>query len=489
MVPADLSCIQRRQVVIEVKMMQKPRISLFDLSRPQHRTAADLFEGVYELPLVCPHTHVDPSLFVNPDTRFTDPTALFVTSDHYVLRMLVSQGFSFEQLGLSQAGDEEEPYDPQAVWQIFCDHFHCFDGTPSGLWIENSLAMVFGIDEKPNSFNVTSIYNEIQSAIEEEKYAPRALYDRFNIETLCTTDQAADRLDAHHAIQMSGWGGDIRPTFRLDGVIHIGRHDWREELAKLSKVSSQDIRDYRTYLMALEQRRAYFKSSGAVASDLAAETAFTYRLSAHEAEAIFQHALQGEVSASDARRFSGHMVIELARMSVEDSLVMQFHVGSYRNHNPGVYNAYGADKGFDIPLQVEWTQNLKPLLDAFGMDTRLRLILFTLDESGYTRELAPLAGAYPAVKLGPPWWFHDSPNGIMRYFESVMETAGIDNTVGFNDDTRAFFSIPARHDLWRRMAALWLAKLVHRSQLNLGDARHRMVDLAYGLAKRGYRLD
>lgn len=466
--------------------MHTPKITLFDLTKGQDRTASELYAEVADLPLICPHTHIDAKLFIDPDTRFSTPSALFVCHDHYVLRMLVSQGVTYQQLGVSPAG--LEGVDPQTVWQVFCDHFHYFDGTPTGLWTENSLAMVFGISEKPNAQNAAEIYAQIQSLLSDESYSPRSLYDRFNIEVVCTTDSAADPLIAHQEIRKSGWHGQIRPTFRPDSVINIAHPYWHDYIDGLSWASHVTVKDYCTFIQALEVQRSFFKDLGAVAIDLGAETAFTCQLSGREAASIFRRALQGKLRPDDAMLFSGHMVVELARMSVEDGLVMQFHVGSYRNHSSSVLRAHGTDMGFDIPVRVEWTKNLKPLLDAFGMDNRLQLILFTLDESGYARELAPLAGAYPAVKLGPPWWFNDSPNGIMRYFEAVMETAGIDNTVGFNDDTRAFLSIPARHDLWRRMAALWLSKLVHRGQLGMIAARLRMADLAYGLAKKGYRL-
>jgi glucuronate isomerase len=402
--------------------------------------------------------------------------------------MLISQGMSFEELGLSPGGFERSTAEPRAIWQVFCEHFSIFDGTPSGLWIENSLAMVFGIEEKPNAHNADALFTTIQTALSSERYSPHALFERFNIDVLCTTDLAEGGLEPHRELQVNGWVRRIRPTFRADNLVHIGVPGWRDHLAALSQVTHQEIGDYRSYLQALEVRRADFRSLGAVASDLSAQTAFTCRLAEREVEGIFQRALNGTASPGDNLRFSGHMVCELARMSAEDGLVMQFHVGAYRNHSQAVFRAYGPDNGFDMPTQVEWTHNLKPLLDAFGMDRRLQLILFTLDESGYARELAPLAGAYPAVKLGPPWWFFDSPNGMMRYFEAVMETAGFDNTVGFNDDARSFVSIPARHDLWRRMAALWLAKLVHQGQLSRADGHRRMADLAYHLGKKGYRL-
>lgn len=468
--------------------MTEPTIRIFDLNNPQHKTAADIFESAADLPLVCPHSHVDPWLLADPEMRFKDPAGLFVIPDHYVLRMLVSQGVPFEELGIFPMEEKDRTYDAATVWRVFCKHFHLFDGTPTGLWIENALSMVFGIDQKPEAQNAEHLYSLIQSALENETFSPRKLYDRFNIEALCTTDSAVDGLQAHQAIRDSGWQGRVLPTFRPDSLIDVRQPGWLDQIAELARVCDMDINGYPAYIHALESRRAYFKSLGAVATDHGAETPFTCRLSAEKAAALFQKALTKTIDENDTKLFMGHMIVEMARMSVDDGLVMQFHVGAYRNHNAAVFRTYGADMGFDIPLQVEWTRNLKPLMDAFGMDRRLQLILFTLDESSYSRELAPIAGAYPAVKLGPPWWFNDSPNGMRRYFGSVMETAGIENTVGFNDDTRAFLSIPARHDLWRRMAALWLAKLVHRGQIDRVTAIRRMADLAYRLPRQAYRL-
>ncbi len=467
----------------------KPKITVFDPSHPQHKTAMEIFDAVQDEPLICPHGHVDPHLFAASDARFNDPASLFVIPDHYVLRMLVSQGVSLEELGIQPKGMSERAYDPLKIWRIFCDHFSFLDGTPSGLWIENELSMVFGITQKPDQDHADQIYHEINEALRSKEFTPRQLYKKFNIEALCTTDTATDPLSAHQAMRDSGWDGNILPTFRPDALLNIGQPQWRDQLHALEECCDTRVLDFTSFIQALEERRSFFKSMGAVAADYATKTAFTCRLSSGEAETLFQKGLMGDIDEQERARFIGHMVFEMARMSVEDGLVMQWHVGAYRNHSPLVYEGYGSDLGFDIPLRTEWTRNIKPLLDAFGMDQRLRLILFTLDESSYSRELAPLAGVYPAVRLGPPWWFHDSPNGMQRYFDQVMETAGIDNTVGFNDDTRAFLSIPARHDLWRRMSALWLAGLVQSGQMEMTAAQVRMHDLAYGLAKRGYRLE
>jgi glucuronate isomerase len=315
------------------------------------------------------------------------------------------------------------------------------------------------------------------------------LFERFNIEVLCTTDAASEPLRHHQAMRASGWTGDVRPTFRPDAVVNLTAPGWRDNVNALSDASGISVQSYATFVQALEERRAFFKEMGAVATDHSAESAYTAELAIEEAEAVFGRALRGQTTAEDARRFTGHMMMEFARMSIEDSLVMQFHVGSVRNHNGPVYERFGADSGCDIPQRSEFTHNLRPLLNRYGNDSRLRLILFTLDETVYSRELAPLAGHYPAVRLGPPWWFHDSVNGVQRYFEGVMETAGLHNTVGFNDDTRAFPSIPARHDLWRRVASNWVAGLVVRGIVDMVDAGEMIQDLAYRLAKKGYRFD
>jgi glucuronate isomerase len=314
------------------------------------------------------------------------------------------------------------------------------------------------------------------------------LFKRFNIEVMCTTDAATDPLTHHQAIRKSGWSGNLRPTFRPDAVINLLTPGWSDNVKALSKASDITVTSYQKFIRALEDRRAFFKSMGTVATDHASEVAYTAELSSSEAQAIFKRALQGEANAEDAKRFNAHMIMEFARMSIDDGLVMQLHVGSIRDHNDLIYHRFGANMGADIPSQSEFTQNLRPLLNKYGIDSRLTLIVFTLDESTFARELAPLAGHYPAVKLGPPWWFHDSINGMRRYFDRVMETAGLHNTAGFNDDTRAFPSIPARHDLWRRVSANWIAGLVVRGIVDIEDAKEMILDMAYRLAKRAYKI-
>jgi glucuronate isomerase len=354
--------------------------------------------------------------------------------------------------------------------------------------LSHELSDVFGISEALTSQTAPQIYEHIVDKLGTWEFRPRALFKRFNIEVLCTTDAATDTLDQHKILRAAGWRGRIRPTFRPDNVVNLDASNWRENTSLLSSISGIDVHDYPSYITAIENRRQFFKQMDATATDHAAIAPYTDELTPSEAEAIFQRALRGKRRKDDASRFTAHMLIEMARMSTEDGLVMQLHPGSFRNHNPWLHENYGTDKGADIPVTSEYTRSLRPLLTKFGNDPRLTLILFTLDETTYARELAPLAGHYPAVKLGPPWWFYDSLNGMRRYFDQVIETAGLYNTAGFNDDTRAFCSIPARHDLWRRASCNWLAGMVVRHIVSEAEAFEMAEACASGLARRAYNL-
>lgn len=454
---------------------------LFDPEPAQKTAALDLYAIVQNLPIVSPHGHVDPSLFSDPTRNFGNPVELLIQPDHYVLRMLYSQHISYEQLLTKD--------DSCKVWQLFADNFYLYRATPSGMWFMHALETVFGVSEKLTGESAGRIYDQIDAALKSAAFAPRALFEKLHIEVLATTDAATDTLQHHQAVRASGWNGRIIPTFRPDGVTNLNAPGWRQNIDALSAVSGVSVSSYSAYIAALEQRRAFFRSMGATATDTATVTPATAPLSPLEADTIFQRALRGQADSDDAARFAANMLFEMARMSVEDGLVMQLHTGVYRNHNPQIFAGYGADRGFDIPVAAEFTRSLLPLLEQFGNHPSFSLLLFTLDETSYSRELAPLAGAYPAVKLGPPWWFHDSWNGMCRYFDQVMETAGMYNTAGFNDDTRAFLSIPARHDVWRRAAANWLAGLQVRGVIDHQDAESMIVDLAVGLAKKAYRLE
>ncbi len=466
-----------------------PENRYFDPSPEQRKVALTLYESVAHLPIVSPHGHVDPAIFADPDYQFGTPTEMFIIPDHYVFRMLYSQGIPLEDLGVPRVDGGPVEQDHRKIWQTFADHFYLFRGTPSGMWLKHELFDVFGIAEKLNGETAQAIYDRISAQLKTPAYRPRALYERFNIEVMCTTDAATDPLIDHQRIRDSGWKGRICPTFRPDAVVNILTEGWAENITALSEVSGIEVQGYATFIQALEQRRAHFKAMGAHATDHAALTPYTAELAEGEAEAIFQRALRGEATEEDQTRFTAHMIIESARMSIEDGLVMQFHTGSYRNHNQEVFERFGRDKGADIPVRTEFTENMRPLLNKYGNDPRLTLIVFNLDETTYSRELAPLAGHYPALKLGPAWWFHDSLNGMMRYRKQICETAGLYNTVGFNDDTRAYPSIPARHDLSRRVDADWIAGMVVRGVIDMEDAREMIVDCAYRLAKVAYKFE
>jgi glucuronate isomerase len=473
-------------------LLALPEDRYFDPDPQQKQIALDLYRLVADKPLVCPHGHVDPRMFADPDYAFGSPADLLLIPDHYIFRMLYSQGIPLEQLGVPRAPWSEDggavESDHRKIWQIFADNFYLFRGTPTGMWLADEFYNVFGVRQKLNSQTAQAIYDQIAECLTKPEFRPRAMFERFNISVLATTDAAHDKLEHHQAIKASGWQGRIVPTFRPDGVVNLDRPDWRENLYALNETCGYEITSYDKFIQALEERRAYFKAMGATATDHAAESALTLELSDADADAIFQRALQGQLQGLDASMFTAHMLMQMARMSCEDGLVMQFHPGSLRNHNEVVFNKFGFDKGCDIPLATEYTRSLRPLLNQYGNDPRLTLILFTLDETSFSRELAPLAGHYPAVKLGPPWWFHDSLNGMRRFREQAMETAGLYNTVGFNDDTRAFPSIPARHDLARRVDANWIAGLVVRGIVGEDDAAEMIHDAAYRLAQRAYKF-
>jgi glucuronate isomerase len=415
---------------------------------------------------------------------------VFILPDHYIYRMLYSQGIPLESLGLRPSVESGVPVeqDHRKIWQRFAEQFYLFRTTPTGGWLNYAFREIFGVEQKLNGQTAQAVYDQIEARLRSPEFQPRALFQRVNIEVLATTDAAEDPLEAHQAIRASGWQGRIIPTFRPDGVVNLSSAGWRQRIDALSQVSGIAVDGYTAFIRALENRREYFQSLGATATDHAVLQPLTLRLTTQEAESIFQRALRGDLQPGDAERFTAHMLIELARMSAEDGLVMQIHAGSLRNYNPVIYERFGPDSGADIPVQVEFTRNLHALLSAFGNHPRLTIILFTLDETNYSRELAPLAGHFPVLRLGPPWWFHDSPNGMRRFLDQVVETAGIYNTAGFNDDTRAFPSIPARHDVWRRVCCSWLAGQVAQAVIDFDEAAEMAHDLAYRLPLQVYRL-
>ena len=459
---------------------------LFPVEETSRALARDLFASVEGLPILSPHGHTDPAWFAS-DAPFPDPAQLFVTPDHYVFRMLFSQGVRLEDLGVPRADGGKVETDGRTIWRLFAAHYHLFRGTPSAMWVDHALQEVFGVTEPLNAATADVCYDRIAACLADPAYRPRALYERFNIEAIATTDSALDPLAHHAAIRASGWGGRVLPTYRPDAVVDPEAKGFADNVARLGEMTGEDTGTWAGYLAAHRNRRAAFIEMGATASDHGHPSAATLNLPQAEAGALFQRVLKG-ASAEDAEAFRAQMLTEMARMSLDDGLVMQIHAGSRRNHSAGMFEAFGPDKGFDIPGRTDYVDALKPLLDAFGCEPGLTLILFTLDETVDARELAPLAGVYPALRLGPAWWFFDSAEGMMRYRQAVTETAGFYNTVGFNDDTRAFCSIPARHDVARRVDCAYLAGLVRTGRLREAEAYEVAQDLAYGLAKRAYRL-
>ena len=459
----------------------------FDPDPSIRRTARSIYESTRDLPLVSPHGHVDPAILAE-DQAFPEPATLLIRPDHYIFRMLYSRGIPMEALGIPSRDGTPVEADPRRSWQLFADHYYLFRGTPTGAWLDYELAVVFGIREKLGGANAQRIYDQLTERLQSAEFRPRALFERFNIEVLATTDKESDSLRHHAAIRSSGWSGRVIPSFRPDAVLRIAAPRWPAELAALEAAHGSAIGSYEALIAALAERRAFFKSMGAKATDHAVVEPFTHQLTPEACEELFQKALRGEAGAADQRSFEAHMLIEMARMSVEDGLVMQLHPGAWRDHNQQIAERFGPDMGGDIPVQTEFTRNLHALLNAYGNDRLFRLVLFTLDETTYARELAPLAGHYPALRLGPPWWFHDSIEGMKRFRAQTTETAGIYNTAGFNDDTRAFCSIPARHDLARRIDADYLAGLVARHIIDVDDAMLMARALAYDLVRETYRL-
>jgi len=477
--------------------------------------ARRLFDSIADLPILSPHGHTSAQWFAE-NQPFPNPAALFLQPDHYLFRMLYSQGISLDAIGIlprppktgtsrkppspsSEPAPESEAItyaDPREVWRLFAANYHLFRGTPSRIWLDYAFSELFQLGEagRLSAKTADHYYDTISAALQTPEFLPRALYARFHIEVLATTDDPSASLTHHQALASDpSWHGRIIPTFRPDPVLDPDHEHFTHSLHKLGELTREDTHTWKGYLNALRKRRLFFKANGATATDHGHPTAHTADLTPEEAGRLFTniigiHPRHQSTTPKEHDLFRAHMLTEMARMSLEDGLVMQLHCGAFRNHNRVVYKKYGSDKGADIPQPTDYVHALRPVLSRYGNEPDLRIIVFTLDESAYSRELAPLAGHYPALKLGPPWWFHDSPEGMLRYRECVTETAGFYNSVGFNDDTRAFFSIPGRHDTARRMDATYLARLVAEHRLDEDEAFELMQDLTYNFANKAYRL-
>jgi glucuronate isomerase len=447
--------------------------------------ARTLYAATAELPLICMHGHVDAQTFAD-NSAFPDPAGLLITADHYVTRMLVSQGVSLEALGVPRLDGGPVESDPRVIWRTFCEHWHLYRGTPSRYWLEHELVNVFGVTIEPSAATADKLFDAIATRLDEPKFRPQQLLDRFRIELLSTTDPATSPLADHARLRDQGFTSRIVPTFRPDALLHLDWPDWRRDVDTLGALAGVDTSDYAGFLAALRSRRAAFIAAGALATDHGHFTADSTPMDAAAAGAIYRRAIAGDRAAADTEAFAAHMLHVMAGMSRDDGLVMQLHPGVLRNHHSQTFRDVGADQGFDIPVSVEFTRSLRPLLESFGRDPGFRMVLFTVDETTYQRELAPLAGVYPAVRLGAPWWFLDSPEGMRRFREQAVGTAGFYNTSGFVDDTRAFASIPARHDLARRIDAGYLARLVAEHRMSEEEAVQTAADLAYHLPKNTY---
>lgn len=455
---------------------------------PEVRTLSrDLYDTVRTAPIVSPHGHTDPRWFAE-DAAFPDPAQLFVTPDHYVFRMLHSQGIPLESLGVPRVDGGAIETDGRTIWRIFARNYHLLRATPSRIWLDHAFETVFGFTERLGEATADAYYDRIAAALQTAEMRPRALFDRFNIEVIATTESPLDDLRWHRMIRESGWNGRVITAYRPDPVVDPDFGRFAANVEAFCALGGQGSTGFSAYLDAHRERRAYFRSFGATSTDHGHPTAATLNLDRAAAASLYDRVLAGKADAGEREAFRAQMLTEMAKMSVEDGMVMQIHPGAWRNHSGPVLARFGRDKGYDIPTRTDYVAALKPLLDAVGEEPDLRVILFTLDETSYARELAPLAGVYPCLRLGPAWWFHDSFEGMWRYRQMTTETAGIYNTVGFNDDTRAYLSIPARHDVARRVDAGFLATLVATGRLAEDEAFEVIQDLAHRLARQAYRL-
>ncbi|GAB3521225.1 glucuronate isomerase [Arthrobacter monumenti] len=446
--------------------------------------ARNLLDRVENLPIISPHGHVDASILAD-DTPFPDPATLLVSPDHYVTRLIHASGVPLEELRVGGTAEVQ----PRQVWRRFCESWPLFDGTASAYWLRSAFHDVFGLTTELSGANADETFDLINSRLQEPGFSPRHLFKDFNIEVLATTDDPLDDLAAHASLAAdASFAGKVVPTFRPDGYVNIDAPGWAARVEELIATSADGLSGYGAYIRGLENRRRYFVDHGAVSADHGVRTPRTLKLSAAEAEQIFDRARRGETLAGDRDAFEAHMLYEMARMSTADGLVMTLHPGIFRNHHPGTFERFGGDSGHDIPFPVSFTEGLQPLLADFGTAEDFHLVLFTVDETVYSRELAPLAGFYPSVYIGAPWWFLDAPDAMLRYRAAVTETAGFSRSSGFIDDTRAFCSIPARHDASRRVEASFLARLVAERRVSEERAHELIVDIVDGAPRRVFKL-
>src|SRR6187399_959609 len=460
---------------------------LFPADPNTRAIARNLYRLVKDLRSIGPHGHTRRESSA-PRSQVADPASLLLPPDHYVFRMLYSQGIKLEEFGVARVDGGNTERDSRKIWRLFAAHYYLFRGTPSRMWFDWVLSSVFDADIPLTPENADKTYDKIADRLQKPDFRPRALFEKFNIEALATTESPLDDLAHHTSIRKSGWAGRVITAYRPDPVVDPDTIGFLDNLKKFAAITGEDTQSWRGYLAAHRKRRAFFAVMGATSTDHGHPTARTADLSPADAEALFTRIVKGAAHPGDSDLFRGQMLTEMARMSLDDGLVLQIHPGAWRNHNAPLFDRFGANVGADIPTATDYVGALRPLLNRFGNDPALSIIVFTLDESSYARELAPLAGHYLALKLGPAWWFHDSPEGMMRFREQTTETAGFYNTVGFNDDTRAFLSIPSRHDVARRVDCSFLARLVAEHRLPEDEAALLAPQLAYEFPKKAYKL-
>ena len=461
---------------------------LFPADPATRAIARALYERVETLPILSPHGHVDPGILVE-NTPFPDPADLFIRYDHYVTRLMHAAGIDLTRLGIPHRESGEPVAPPREVWRTFSENWHLYAGTASGYWLQSTFSQIFGIDVQPSADNADAVYDTIQAALDTESFRPRALFSRFNIEVLATTDDPMDSLEPHRMLADDpNFSGRVLPTFRPDAYLNPATPGWTERIEALAAWNGSTVGSFSGYLDALAGRRQHFVANGAVSADHGVLEPLTVDLEPGEASALFAKGLDGTITPAESRVFAGHMLLQSARMSCDDGLVMTVHPGVYRNHSSETFAAFGPDTGHDIPVTTTYVENLRPLLEKYGNRADFHLVLFSVDETVYSREVAPLAGFYPSVYIGAPWWFLDAPDSVLRFRSAVTETAGFYRSSGFIDDTRAFLSIPARHDMARRLDSAFLARLVREGRIDEATAGRIIVDLVDSLPRKVFKL-
>ncbi|MGV9182313.1 glucuronate isomerase [Arcanobacterium canis] len=458
---------------------------LFPADEKIRGLARELYESVKDLPIVSPHGHVNPKMLLDNEP-FSDATNLFLTYDHYVFRMLHAAGVDLASIGVGKS----DPVDPRAAWRIFCENWRLLDGTASGYWLTHEFVTLFGIEEEPCAENADKLFDIIGAKLTSDEFRPRALFDSFPIDVLATTDDPLDSLEYHAALATDEtFTGRVIPTWRPDPYVNTRKPQWRSHAQALTASVGCDVDSFVGYLEGFRASRARFIEHGAVSADFGVAHPLTLDLNDDELGTLYRKAVNEGLTAHESDVFEGAMLLRFAGMSVEDGLVMTIHPGVYRNHNSASFEAFGPDTGHDIPLQTEYTKNIRPLLEKYGNDPRLHLVLFTIDETVYSRELAPLAGFYPSVFIGAPWWFIDAPDAILRFRSATTETAGFSRASGFIDDTRAFLSIPARHDMSRRLDSVFLARYVVEGRISRSSAFYWIKALTSDQPRKVFKLD